>query len=126
MKNLNLTVPKNMYLFDFLGEEEIRAKIKDSWIFLHDSIIDQLINDGFKRKDGINFLDIFYHYTENISEEIVIVNSVKLPFKKWSVVSAIRDDRKGKGLLEDLYNKNMITVEEPMYQPMYQMMLKTK
>lgn len=119
MEILNLAVPKNTYLFDFLAKEEIQAKIKDSWIFLHDSIINQLLyNDGFKRKDGINALNILYRYTEKRSEEIVIVGSSRLPFRKWSIVFAIRDDKKEKGLLESLYDENTITAEEPRYQIM--------
>lgn len=122
MEILNLAVPKNTYLFDFLAEEEIQAMIKDSWIFLHNSIINQLLyNDGFKRKDGINALNILYRYTEKRSEEIVIVGSSRLPFRKWSIVFAIRDDKKEKGSLESLYDENTITAEEPKYQIMLKM-----
>ncbi len=121
MEILNLQVPKNKYLLDFLAEEEKRMKeemkIKDSWILIHQSVIEQLLsNDGFKSKEGIQGLNILYRHMNNLSEEFVINNML---FRNWSVVIAIR--YKKHVLFEELYDVDVITTV-----PKYLIMLKMK
>lgn len=111
---------------DFLAEEEKRMKeekekeemkIEDSWILMHQSVIEQLLsNDGFKSKEGIQGLNILYRYMNNLSEEFVINNML---FRNWSVVIAIR--YKKHVLFEELYDVDVITTV-----PKYLIMLKMK
>lgn len=118
MELLNLTLPKETYLLDFLAEEEMKEKIQNSWILIHDRIIAQLIsNDGFKRKAGMHSLHILERYKEKVSEEIVI-DKVALSFRNWSALVAIMGDKNGK--YEQSYDSYMIT------EPKYLIMLKMK
>lgn len=119
MKVLDLNVPKKMYLVDFLAKEEKRMQeeekqqeeiIKNAWILMHDTIIAQLGNEGFKRKRGIHNYHILYRYTKKVLEEIIIAD---VPFRNYSAVVAFRDNKNGS--FEESYDTDMITTVPPKY-----------
>ncbi len=91
MELLNLALPKKTYLLDFLSDR--KAEIEDSWFLMHNSIVDQLLeNDGYRLKRGINNLYILYRSKDNILEEIIIDD---MPFPNWSAVIEIRTCKNG-------------------------------
>ena len=114
MELLNLPLPKGKYLLDFLAEEEMKQKIQNSCIFIHDSIVDRLLSDGFKRKEGLHSCHILYRNNEKITEEIVIDHYFPFPFRNWSAIFAIQIIDNKTVQIENIYCANMIT-DEPEY-----------
>ena len=114
MELLNLPLPKGTYLLDFLAEEEMKQKIPNSCIFIHDSIVVRLLSDGFKRKEGLNSCHILYRDNDKITEEIIIDSYFPFPFRNWSGLFAIEIIDKKTVQVENIYGANMIT-DEPEY-----------
>ncbi len=81
-KLLNLTVPKNEYFLEFLAKRK-EEELRNSWIFIHDSITNQLLNEyNFNNRAGINGLRLF---SRNAKELIVL-----LPITRyWYMLFAI-------------------------------------
>ncbi len=88
LEPLDLTLPKDVYLFDFLSE--MRAKLNNSWVLINESIINQLQKEyGFISGEAVNSMH-YFHRNIAYYEEIVIADC-GLPFIGWTALAKILD-----------------------------------
>ena len=92
LETLYLTLPKDTYLFDFLFEKDMRAKLDNSWVFINMRIIEKLQREyGFISGEAMNSMHYFRREIKYY-EEIIIADR-GLPFKGWSALTCIMDNK---------------------------------
>ena len=113
MEILNLTIPKKACVSDFFSQKEMKRKIKHSWFFLHNSVIDKLYKDGFKRTTGMHSITILSN-----SKLEFFVDEIAFPVYDWSALVALRDIENN--------NVNYLYQGDKISKPNYLILLKIK
>ena len=95
MKLETLTLPKEIYLLDFLSKKDMRAKLDNSWVLINMSIIEQLqVKYGFICGEAMDSMHYFHRDIKKYYEEIVIADQ-GLPFRGWAALTSIMDNKNG-------------------------------
>ena len=115
MEILNLTIPKGTNVSDFFSQEEMQRKKDQSWFFLHDTVIDKLYEDGFKRRIGMHSITIL---SNSKAEMEIFVDEFAFPVRDWSVIIALRNNKNG--------NFNCLYEGDKISEPNYLIFLKIK